>query len=97
MVKGYGSQAACNKTGLQGRNAPHWPSSIRFTTDGERVRFVYFSLLFATAYWFLVSLVRLIIAKRNVNVIVESPERNANVNALERAWTAENPKVEEED
>jgi hypothetical protein len=41
--------------------------------------------------------VRLIIAKRNVNVIVESPERNANVNALERAWTAENPKVEEED
>ena len=61
------------------------------------MRFVYFSLLFATAYWFLVSLVRLILAKRNVNVIVESPERSANVNALERAWTAENPKVEEED
>mgnify|MGYP001567404687 FL=1 len=65
--------------------------------DGERVRFVYFSVLFATAYWFLVSLVRLILAKRNVNVIVESPERSANVNALERAWTTENPKVEEED
>ncbi|MDA9149055.1 hypothetical protein N9N71_00790 [Synechococcus sp. AH-229-G18] len=63
----------------------------------ERMRFVYFSVLFATAYWFLVSLVRLILAKRNVNVIVESPERSANVNALERAWTAENPKVEEED
>ena len=63
------------------------------------MRFVYFSLLFATAYWFLVSLVRFIIAKRNVNVIVmiETPERNANVNALERAWTAETPKVEEED
>jgi len=63
------------------------------------VRFVYFSVLFATAYWFLVSLVRLILAKRNVNVIVESPERSANVNALERAWTAEtsSPKAEEED
>ena len=61
------------------------------------MRFVYFSLLFATAYWFLVSLVRFIIAKRNVNVIIETPERNANVNALERAWTAETPKVEEED
>ena len=61
------------------------------------MRFVYFSVLFATAYWFLVSLVRLILANRNVNVIVESPERSANVNALERAWTAENPKVEEED
>ena len=63
------------------------------------MRFVYFSVLFATAYWFLVSLVRLILAKRNVNVnvIVESPERNAKVNALERAWTAENPKVEEGD
>ena len=61
------------------------------------MRFVYFSVLIATAYWFLVSLVRLILAKRNVNVnvIVESPERNAKVNALERAWTAENPKVEE--
>ena len=61
------------------------------------MRFVYFSLLFATAYWFLVSLVRFIIAKRNVNVIIETPERNANVSALERAWTAETPKVEEED
>jgi hypothetical protein len=61
------------------------------------MRFVYFSLLFATGYWFLVSLVRLIIAKRNLNVIIETPERNANVNALERAWTAETPKVEEED
>ena len=71
---------------------------LRFTsTGGERVRFVYFSLLFATAYWFLVSLVRLILAKRNVNMIIETPERNANVNALERAWTAETPKVEEED
>ena len=61
------------------------------------MRFVYFSVLFATAYWFLVSLVRLIIAKRNVNIIVESPERSANVNALERAWSADTPKVEEED
>ena len=61
------------------------------------MRFVYFSLLFATAYWFLVSLVRFIIAKRNVNVIIETPERSANVNALERAWAAETPEAEEED
>ena len=96
MVKGDSSQAAWNKTGLQGRN-PHKAPLTSVDIDGERVRFVYFSVLFATAYWFLVSLVRLILAKRNVNVIVESPERSANVNALERAWTAENPKVEEED
>ncbi len=61
------------------------------------MRFVYFSVLFATAYWFLVSLVRLILAKRNVNMIIETPERNANVNALERAWTADTQKVEEEE
>ena len=61
-----------------------------------RMRFVYFSVLFATAYWFLVSLVRLILAKRNVNIIVETPERNANVNALERAWSAEEPTLDEE-
>ena len=61
------------------------------------MRFVYFSVLFATAYWFLVSLVRLILAKRNVNVIIETPERSANVNALERAWAAETPETEEED
>ncbi|ABI47875.1 hypothetical protein [Synechococcus sp. CC9311] len=61
------------------------------------MRFVYFSVLFATAYWFLVSLVRLILAKRNVNVIIETPERSANVNALERAWTAETPEAKEED
>ena len=61
------------------------------------MRFVYFSVLFATAYWFLVSLVRLILAKRNVNVIIETPERSANVNALERAWAAKTPEAEEED
>ena len=60
------------------------------------MRFVYFSVLFATAYWFLVSLVRLILAKRNVNIIVETPERNANVNALERAWSAEEQTLDEE-
>lgn len=60
------------------------------------MRFVYFSVLFATAYWFLVSLVRLILAKRNVNAIIETQERNANVNALERAWTAETPEAKEE-
>ena len=61
------------------------------------MRFVYFSVLFATTYWFLVSLVRLILAKRNVNVIIETPERSANVNALERAWAAETTEAEEED
>ena len=61
-----------------------------------RMRFVYFSVLFATAYWFLVSLIRLIIAKRNVNIIVQTPERSANVNALERAWSAEEITLDEE-
>jgi hypothetical protein len=60
------------------------------------MRFVYFSILFATAYWFLVSLIRLIIAKRNVNTIIETPERSANVNALERAWSAEEPTLNDE-
>ena len=60
------------------------------------MRFVYFSILFATAYWFLVSLIRLILAKRNVNAIIETPERSANVNALERAWSAEEPTLNDE-
>jgi hypothetical protein len=60
------------------------------------MRFVYFSILFATAYWFLVSLIRLIIAKRNVNTIIETPERSANVNALERAWSAEESNLNDE-
>lgn len=67
-----------------------------FRVLGARMRFVYFSVLFATAYWFLVSLVRLILAKRNVNVIVETPERSAKVNALERAWSVEEPTLDEE-
>ena len=67
------------------------------TVVEERMRFIYFSVLFATAYWFLVSLVRFILAKRNVNVIVDSPERSANVNALERAWTAETSPIEDEE
>lgn len=75
----------------------HSGLKILKTADGERMRFVYFSVLFATAYWFLVSLVRFILAKRNVNVIVDSPERSANVNALERAWTAETPQIEDEE
>jgi hypothetical protein len=79
------------------RTRPRTADNMGFVRRRFMMRFVYFSVLFATAYWFLVSLVRLILAKRNVNVIVESPERNENVNALERAWSADLPQVEEED
>lgn len=79
------------------RTHPRTADNIEIVRRKVMMRFVYFSVLFATAYWFLVSLVRLILAKRNVNVIVESPERNENVNALERAWSADPPQVEEED
>ena len=70
--------------------------NVSAVIPGERMRFVYFSVLFATAYWFLISLVRWIIAKRNVNVIVETPERNAKVNALERAWSVEDTQTEDD-
>ena len=53
------------------------------------LRFLYFSGLFATAYWLIVLLVRKALAARTVNVIVETPERTARIQALEKAWDAE--------
>ena len=53
------------------------------------LRFLYFSGLFATAYWLIVHLVRKALAARSVNVIVETPERQARIEALENAWMAD--------
>ena len=53
------------------------------------LRFLYFSGLFATAYWLIVLLVRKVLAARSANAIVESPERTARIQALEKAWGAE--------
>ena len=63
---------------------------------GDKMRFVYFSILFATAYWFRVSLVRWLLAKRRSNLIVETQQRKANVKALERAWSVEQSKLDDE-
>tara|TARA_B100002052_G_scaffold132714_1_gene122002 strand:- start:2745 stop:2942 length:198 start_codon:yes stop_codon:yes gene_type:complete len=51
------------------------------------LRFIYFSALFATAYWLITLVVRKLLSVRNVNVIVESPERSSNIQALEKAWS----------
>ena len=55
------------------------------------LRFLYFSGLFATAYWLIVLLVRKVLAARSMNVIVQSPERTAKIQALEKAWAADDP------
>ena len=53
------------------------------------MRILYFAALIATAYWLLVLLWRKLLATRQVNVIVESPERTAQINALESALKAD--------
>ncbi|KZR90932.1 hypothetical protein [Synechococcus sp. MIT S9508] len=53
------------------------------------MRLLYFAAVFATASWLIALLLRKLVAVRQVNVIVESPERTAQVNALERALRAE--------
>ena len=53
------------------------------------MRLLYFAAVLATATWLIVLLWRKFVAVRHVNVIVESPERTAQVNALERALRAE--------
>ena len=53
------------------------------------MRLLYFAAVLATASWLIVLLWRKFVAVRQVNVIVESPERTAQVNALERALRAE--------
>ena len=49
------------------------------------MRLLYFAAVFATASWLIALLWRKFVAVRQVNVIVDSPERAAQVNALERA------------
>ena len=61
----------------------------RFRRVLEVMRLLYFAALFATATWLIVLIWRKFVAVRQVNVIVESPERTAQVNALERALRAE--------
>ena len=53
------------------------------------MRILYFAALIATAYWLIVLLWRKLLATKQVNVIVESPERTAQINALESALKAD--------
>ena len=53
------------------------------------MRILYFAALIATGYWLVVLLWRKLLATRQVNVIVESPERTAQINALESALKAD--------
>ena len=53
------------------------------------MRLLYFAAVLATASWLILLLWRKFVAVRQVNVIVESPERTAQVNALERALRAD--------
>lgn len=60
------------------------------------MRFLYFAALIATAYWLVVLLWRKLLATREVNVIVESPERTARINALESALKADDGETDAE-
>ena len=60
------------------------------------MRILYFAALIATAYWLLVLLWRKLLATRQVNVIVESPERTAQINALESALKSDDGETDAE-
>ena len=60
------------------------------------MRILYFAALIATAYWLVVLLWRKLLATRQVNVIVESPERTAKINALESALKADDGETDAE-
>ena len=53
------------------------------------MRLLYFGAVVFTAAWLVVLLWRKFVAMRQVNVIVETPERAQQVSALERAFRAE--------
>ena len=53
------------------------------------LRLLYFGSVVFTALWLLRLLYRRFLAMRQVNVIVETPERTASIKALERAWSVE--------
>ena len=60
------------------------------------MRILYFAALIATAYWLIALLWRKLLATRQVNVIVESPERTAKINALESALKADDGETDAE-
>ena len=60
------------------------------------MRILYFAALIATAYWLIALLWRKLLATRQVNVIVESPERTAQINALESALKADDGETDAE-
>ena len=60
------------------------------------MRILYFAALIATAYWLVVLLWRKLLATRQVNVIIESPERTAQINALESALKADDGETDAE-
>ena len=60
------------------------------------MRTLYFAALIATAYWLIVLLWRKLLATRQVNVIIESPERTAQINALESALKADDGETDAE-
>lgn len=51
------------------------------------LRLLYISGVFATACWLLVLLYRRFVAARSVKGMVDTAERAANIQALEKAWT----------
>ena len=53
------------------------------------LRILYFGSVVFTAFWLLRLLYRRFLAMRQVNVIVETPERTASIKALERAWSVD--------
>ena len=60
------------------------------------MRILYFAALIATAYWLIALLWRKLLATRQVNVIVESPERTAQINALESALKSDDGETDSE-
>ena len=52
------------------------------------MRLLYFAAVVSTASWLIVLLWRKFVAVREVKIIVESSQRTAQVNALERALNA---------
>ena len=82
---------SCNKwtADLDSALEPPFQLEQRFPGSWEIMRLLYFAAVFATASWLITLLWRKLVAVRQVGVIVESPERTAQVNALERALRAE--------
>tara|TARA_B100001939_G_C16605596_1_gene472912 strand:- start:273 stop:470 length:198 start_codon:yes stop_codon:yes gene_type:complete len=61
------------------------------------LRLLYFGSVVVTAIWLLRLLYRRFLAMRQVNVIVETPERAATIKALEKAWSVDERPEEQSD